>query len=109
MIWSNTHAIGRSLIGQETTFRRTPKYADGLPNVEYKITGQHLFGEYFLLIYALVTAFIAWQHHSGMLIYILLYVASFATIILRQKWEQATHTRQISSIQKSTSLHNSPS
>ncbi|MGB1285558.1 MAG: glycosyltransferase [Aggregatilineales bacterium] len=103
LTWSNTKAILQASNGQGRIFRRTPKFADATPDSDYALRETRLWGEWALLLFSCFCAWLAWIQHSQMLVYLLLYIASFALIIVRQKWESRQAARHQQYIDNTTS------
>lgn len=91
---NNTVAVVEALIGyQPTRFLRTPKYRasgeGGLEAWEYRLpTHWTTWGELLLGVYGLATALLAWLDGSNMVMFGLLYGASFLWVAGVSLWEQ---------------------
>jgi cellulose synthase/poly-beta-1,6-N-acetylglucosamine synthase-like glycosyltransferase len=85
--WNNTRAVWRGLTRWGGTFARTPKFQllgkeGSWRNSIYRLrVDPSVFGEVFLSLYALGTAVVAWRiGQRGLLPFLLLYAASFASV-----------------------------
>ncbi|MEA3341873.1 MAG: glycosyltransferase [Chloroflexota bacterium] len=85
--WANTRAVWRGLTRWGGAFARTPKFRlegrDGRwADSDYRLQADgNIIGEIALMIYALVTAFVAYiTGNRGMIPFLLLYAAAFGTV-----------------------------
>lgn len=86
--WSNTRAVGQAFWQETVPFERTPKFGNAWKTSGYALRQSSLLRmETFLCLYALWSAFLAWNMASQALPYLLLYAASFATVVAQEWWE----------------------
>jgi len=87
---SNTLAVLGAITGAKVEFRRTPKFVKGWAGNHYALQGDlTIWLEFVLMIYALWGAWLAWHIQRELVIYLLVYASSFATIVgwsLREMW-----------------------
>jgi len=89
MVWSNTWAVGRALLGYADEFKRTPKFAQEGRRNGYALRGGRAFlSELALALYALSGVVIASQTQPAAVPYLLLYVASLLTVGLWDAFDQ---------------------
>lgn len=89
MVWSNTWAVTRALLGCADEFKRTPKFAQEGRKNGYALHGSRAFlSELALALYALSGAFIASQTQPAAVPYLLIYVASLLTVGLWDAFDQ---------------------
>jgi len=89
MVWSNTWAVARALLGQADEFKRTPKFAQEGQGNGYALRGGRAFlSELALALYALVGAVIASHTQPAAIPYLLIYVASLLTVGLWDAFDQ---------------------
>jgi cellulose synthase/poly-beta-1,6-N-acetylglucosamine synthase-like glycosyltransferase len=95
---SNTLAVMGAITGTKVEFRRTPKFVDGWADNHYALQGDlTIWLELILMIYALWGVWLAWHTQRELMIYLLIYALSFATIIgwsLREMWAVRRFTSQ---------------
>ena len=95
---SNTLAVMGAVVGVKIEFRRTPKFVEGWAENHYALQGDlTIWLELVLMIYALWGAWLAWDIQRELVIYLLVYALSFATIVgwsLREVWMMRRFTSQ---------------
>ncbi len=95
---SNTLAVIGAIIGTKVEFRRTPKFVDDWAENHYALQGDlTIWLELVLTGYALWGAWLAWHIQRELVIYLLVYAFSFATIVvwsLREMWVVRRFTSQ---------------
>ena len=86
--WNNTRAVFYAFTDRHTEFRRTPKFVQGWTSSEYALKGNpSTIIELVLAVYALWGAVLAWHVQPALVIYLLIYAASFATVAFWSFWE----------------------
>ncbi len=88
MIWNNSRAFMGGLFQEGGEFRRTPKFMSGWQQSEYALRDGTRLIELLLMAYALWGAWLAYQIAPGLMPYLLLYAASFATVAGRDAHEK---------------------
>jgi cellulose synthase/poly-beta-1,6-N-acetylglucosamine synthase-like glycosyltransferase len=80
---SNTLAVIGAFSGVKREFRRTPKFVQDWASNRYALRGGLIIWfEFALVIYALWGAWLAWRTQRGLVIYLLIYALSFATVAI---------------------------
>jgi cellulose synthase/poly-beta-1,6-N-acetylglucosamine synthase-like glycosyltransferase len=88
MIWNNSQAFISGLFEKGGEFRRTPKFVSGWQQSDYALKDSTRLIELALMLYALWGAWLAYQTEPGVMPYLLLYAASFATVAGRDVQER---------------------
>lgn len=78
---SNSLAVFAALLGNKKGFQRTPKFNRAARDSAYAVPADAtVWLEFVMMLYALWAAWLAWQLQPALLVYVLLYAASFATV-----------------------------
>ncbi|MYD10716.1 MAG: glycosyltransferase [Chloroflexi bacterium] len=81
MSLSNSLAVAAALLGIKASFRRTPKFKGDWRRSQYALsTDFTLWLELALMLYALWAAWLAWESQRELVVYLLIYALSFATV-----------------------------
>jgi cellulose synthase/poly-beta-1,6-N-acetylglucosamine synthase-like glycosyltransferase len=95
---SNTLAVIGAIIGVKIEFRRTPKFVEGWAENHYALQSDlTIWLEFVLMGYALWGVWLAWDIQPELVLYLLVYALSFATIVgwsLRDLWMMRRFTSQ---------------
>jgi len=88
---SNTLAVIGAFTGSKVEFRRTPKFVQDWTRNQYALQGDiTILLEIGMVIYALWGAWLAWHTQRELVIYLLIYALSFATVAiwtLHESWK----------------------
>lgn len=88
MVFANSWAVLKALLGRGDEFKRTPKYAADWQNSRYALKGRWRYAEIALALYALLGIWIALRNEPAAVPYLLIYVASLATVVLWDAFDQ---------------------
>jgi cellulose synthase/poly-beta-1,6-N-acetylglucosamine synthase-like glycosyltransferase len=88
MVFANSWAVLKALMGQADEFKRTPKYADQWQSSRYALKGHWRYAELSLALYAILGVWIALRNEPAAVPYLLIYVASLGTIVLWDALDQ---------------------
>lgn len=90
MSLSNSLAVAGALLGIKTPFRRTPKFERDWHSSQYALSADlTLWLELALMTYAFWAAALAWELQRELVVYLLIYALSLATVVcwsLRESW-----------------------
>lgn len=81
LIWRNTAAMARALVGVTPGFQRTPKFGDTKKRNRYMQRHPWPWPEFLLMVYALLAAGLAAGREPALVPYLLLHAVSFAVVV----------------------------